>query len=1032
MPRDETPQSRGGPASGIRRHVTVLFSDLCASTFLGHFRDPEILAEVMYQVNAAADRVVRRHGGVVNQVHGDGVVAVFGLPSPHEDDVRRAAEAALDLHEVVRNIIVDSVDAASFAPRLHSGIHSGLVVAGKGDLVLGRYELVGDAVNTAAGLCAGAEPDEVVVSEPTFRSALPFFATEPLDPISVKGRPEPVPALRIVGRSQVATRFEARAQLGLTPFVGRDFELRRLEELLREARRGRLQIAQLVADAGVGKTRVANEFIRRAESTDCAVHRGYCESYGRVAPLQPFLIMLRQYFEITPEMSAEAAAGKLLSRLTRLRLQAHAPAFLRMLSLTSAEGAPAAEGPPPVGTTVETLTAFVVALAGFRPLVLFFDDWQWSDDASRQVLDRLIRAVRDECLLVLVASRSIDPVDPSTESAETLSLEPFSRDESTRTIEALLPEPINLGVAARIHERSGGNVLFIEELCQAPVWSTPDGTNRAAREVPATLHGLIEARVERLPTEEAELVRAAAVIGNVIPTWLLEVITGHRKGDDILDRLAGQNLIYAGESEGTLRFKHGITRDVIYDSVGLRKRRSLHREIAEALEARARSEGVEDLYESLAYHHAGAAQPARLVHFAELAGDKALAASTLDRAREQYAAAMRALDSVDPSPGSRAQWISICKRWALACVYSPSRDQLEILARAAEYARELGDLDGLAHAHHWMGFIHYALGDQQDSIAHFEQALPIARELSNSRLVAQLLSTLGQSLAAACKYPEALARLGEALDRKREQSQSRDSAPPMGSAYALACKAFILGDLGHFEEADATFQSGLDALRGTNEATRGSILALRAVASIWQGRFAHCIEVATEAGATAARVNGPYVFGISRCEAAYARWMLEGDRASLDSLRQSTEWLVAQDMCLYISLCYGWLADAMTTAGESRVAREYADRALLRAKERDRVGEGMACRALARLAAAGEPGLEPPERYLERAIESGRDRGSRREEAVSHLGLAQLHLSRGREREGLELAATARQELLAMDMHWHAAEAERLGRRQQH
>ncbi len=1013
----------GRSAAGIRRHVTILFSDLCASTFLGHISDPEILAEVMDDVKSAAERVVRHHGGVVNQVHGDGVVAVFGLPTPHEDDVRRAIQAGLDLHAAAREVVVDSSLAGSFSVRMHSGVHSGLVMAGVGDLVLGRYELVGDAVNTAAGLCSQAGPDELVVSESSLRGARAFFQSEDLGDLSLKGKPDPIHAHRVRDRTDVANRFEARRMQGLTPFIGRDFELRRLEEFARQARRGKPRVVTLVGDPGVGKTRSANELIRRVEG-EFRVQRGYCESYGGVAPLQPFLGMVRQQFDLAGIGSGEEAASLVEAGLRELGLEKHLSEFLSLLA-PGEVATPVAGGDDAVATALSDL---FLTLARRHPMLVFIDDWQWIDDASRKVVDILTRSLTDEPMLVLISSRVIDPVAPVVAGeTEILEVAPFNRDECTRAIETLVPRPIDLGIAARIHQRSGGNPLFVEELCQSLSEWVDDAPGSGTSEVPVTLHGLIEARAERLPDELAELVGAAAVIGNVIPTWLLEQIGGRRIGHSVLEALANADLIHEAEHPGSLRFKHGITRDVVYNSVRLRQRQALHRRVAEALEERVESDGGEVPFESLAYHYAGAADPERTAFYAERAGDKALGSATLDRARQQYHVAMRAVDQLSQTAENRRRWISICMRWAVACVYSPSRERLEILNRAAGYARELEDLDALAHAHHWLGFMNYSLGEQLDSIAHFDDGLPIAHELGNSRLIAQLHGTLGQSQAAACNYEEALRRLDEALDRKQRQSRSTDGAPPIGSAYALACRSFVLADQGRFDEANEGFSDAIRALRGGNFAMEGSVLALQAVGLIWQGRWDEVMQVAGLAQEKAARVNGPYVFGIARSEVAYARWMLERDARQIEVIRESTEWLVEKGMCLYISLNYGWLADAMTSAGQDDLGKLYGKHALVLAQDKlDRVGEGMACRGLARLAARGVSGLEEPEYYLERAMQGGRSRDSRREEAMTRLRLADLYAGRGQSEVAIELATRARNAFTDMHMDWHEAEARRL------
>ena len=1001
-----------------RRYVTILFSDLCSSVHLADASDPEDVAEVLQQIRQATNQVVSQYDGTLNQFYGDGILSVFGLPEPGEDDARRAIEAALELHALVQTLPLQQYLPPSFLVRLHSGIDSGLVVVEAGNPQEGNYKLIGDPPNTAARLSGEAKPDEIIVSANSLSGAKAFFDTKIIAPLSLRGKSEPIPAYQVLGRRvEVKTRFEASIRQGLTPFVGREHELSDLKQALRDILKGRLRIASVVGDVGIGKTRIIDEFLRKNNSVGYQVHRGYFEGHRSGAPLQPFLQMLPQIFKLDAGMSAEHSAQMIETRLTELGTDvlSYQSEFLQMLSLnTHANDSLVRQKELNISAA---LTALFSALAKRSPIVLFIDDWQWADDASRQVLSSLIQTTADQSILILTASRALDPSDPAM-SQIVLRLTPFGAEDSKRTIAALLEHGFDLGIAQKIHERSGGNALFIEELCHSP----------DALDVPATLHGLIEQRVERLPKAQADLVRTAAVIGNIIPAWLLEEISEYYEQEDVLHSLASNDLIYAGAIEGTLCFKHGITRDVVYNRLGLQQRRALHLRIAETLQQHEALGENKELLETLAYHYTHGGDHLQAIQYSEKAGDKALSTSSLDRARQQYRVALMALERLEPTDEIHQRWISISRRWALACTYSPARDQLDILNKTIEHARAINDTAGVAHAYYWLGWINYALGEQLESIRHYERTLRIAREINNPKLATQTLATLGQSHAAAGHYDQALPYLDEAINIRHQPSSK--TRPPVDSSYAMACKALVLADRGQFNEAHEVMNLARAAIDGAEQAIEGSILSMQSAILLWQGRWSEVLALAKRAQTIAERFSLPYIFTMSRALEGYAGWMLERTPSSLETLRQASDWLEEQDMCLYLSLNHGWLADAMTAAGKDSEAKKYGLLALDRVYKNDRLGEAMACRALAKIATRDQGSeLQSPEYYLDLAMQSAKARQSRHETAVIRLHQADLYVSSNRLNEARDLLEQAQAAFADMQMLWHLDQAKQLERK---
>lgn len=1019
--------------AGRRCHVALLFSDLCEYTALSEISDPEDVASMLQAAKSTAMAVIERHGGTLNQFYGDGFLAVFGLPTPGEDDARHATEAALELHETIRDLRFEFELPPGFRVRLHSGIHSGLVFARDSDPRHGRYELIGDPVNTTARLCSAAGMDEILASEVTLRGVAPFFETESVEPLRLKGKGEPVPVYRVLGRSRITTRFEARAHRGLTPFVGRAGELERLSGVFDRVRgdAGATRLAHVIGDAGVGKTRFLEEF-RRQLPTDALSYVGCCESYGNVPPLLPFLQVLRQVFGLAPDAKKPDVLAAIEARLRPLdaRLPLHLPAFLHALSLESLVVEPKAPADAVQSAISSAICALLFALAAERPLLLVLDDWQWADDASHQVLADFLAALdaTPGRVLVIAGARTLAAADPLSRVGEVIELRPFDATEVAAAVEALLPNVVELAVKDVIQERSGGNPLFLEELCQAwPDDAVGGVETNASRRVPNTLHGLIQARVERLPTRLLEVVRAAAVVGSEFDQWSLEQVMGGTSLASHLEALAENHLIYAGSMPGVYRFNHGLTREVVYDSVKLGERRRLHRSIAAAIEARFGPDGVAAHCEELAYHFAGAAEHERAASYAELAGDKAAATSSLDRARQQYRAALTELDRLPGSVAQRGRWLSVSRKWAAACVFSPSLEITEVLERALDYAEELDDVDASARAHYWLGWLQYALGAQTLARSHTERALELAARIKNTKLTAQLLANLGQIHVSAAECAEALRCLDRALGLKREHaSPRRQPSVPVGFAYAMGCKAIVHGYVGDFDAAGSCVAAAFDAAGNTGHAIDASLCGLSGMVFLWQGRFQDCIEASKRTRATAERVSGPYVFAMSQTLAGYARWMLSHDPSAIEELKHAVDWLENRRIGLFLSLNYAYVAEALSMTGDSAGARHYALRAIERSAHSDRLGEVVAYRALARVSALEDGDTVRAEEYLARGRTTAEARGSRREVALVDLSLAELLASAGRRDTARCLAEDARQSFAAMRMPTYRERAELL------
>jgi class 3 adenylate cyclase/tetratricopeptide (TPR) repeat protein len=1005
---------------GQRRYVTVLFSDVSGSSEHAERLEAEEYADLLGRFRTFARDIIPGHGGSIARLQGDGLLALFGHLESSEEDGRRATQAALDLHDAVAQLRVGSgVNASSL--QLHSGIHAGLVLLLDGDIETGRFDVVGEVPNTAARLCHLAGSGEILVSDESLGPQAHFFRLTELRGLPIRGRADPLNVMRIEGRSVVERRIDAAAVRGVVPFVGRGAILDALFLAREQSLRGEASAVVLCGEAGIGKTRAIDEFLRRTESSGSRVLRGYCENFLGAEPLQPFVHWLRSALGwqagASPENN-EAAVGRALApfggeRAALLAAQAHA-----LLS-----GRRPAATPSPATTHHALITELVELLARQRPLILVLDDWQWADDASKQVLSAL-RARRLPVMLLL-ATRPVEDEEPALADAPVLHMQALDLDETTDTISSWLPDA-NPFVIQEIFRQSGGSPLFIEELCHAAA------AGRELRSAPhspgvAWINALVGSRLAHLPPSLAEGLRVASILGTRFETWLLERVLGSGEAAGLLEAMQRLDFLVPDTQPGMLRFKHVLTRDAVYATVPLQDRRALHLRVAALLHASLEGHDAFEWLEALSYHFDAACSSREAAQFAEAAGDKALAAMALDRGRAQYITALRGLDALpDLSREAKLRWCRIAQKLGQTCVFDALDvdECLTLFKRAATLAREVGDENVIARAEYWLAYVSYGKGQPRRAVLHCEAALQHAAASDDSRLLVQIQATLGQALASAGRYDEALPLLRQAVESKRQHSRP-GSGMAVGSAYTVARMGYTLGDLGRFDEAHECFAESLRLLGEPLHAVKASVLELICAVHLWQGRWSEAQTEGLRGAEMALRCRSRFNNVMGHALAACAGWAAHGDPASLQTLRESTHWIERRGGAISTSLNYGWLVEATVALGLEQEARRHAARLLMRARAHDRQGEAQGHRAMARLASA-QGDRARAQRCLAAADRAAQLRGSPRELAVNTLARAECAVAFGQATDARSLAESAGEAFEAMKMSTHLERARSL------
>lgn len=1003
------PPDSSGHIPAERRRLTILFTDLVGSTTLGREMETEEFSALLQELREICRAAALRRGGVIARMQGDGATIVFGQPEPGEDDGRRAVDAALEIHAKVGALRPEGMPPRLAPLRMHSGIHAGTVLIAQGDIEKGVFDLVGDVPNVAARLSQRAGPGQVLASVDALGPNAHFFKLGA--PVDLSAAGLDLPFHVVLGHSAAGSRFESTASRGLTPFIGRAGVVDRLRRFLLDGKPGP-RVAAIVGGAGLGKTRLVEEVLGGGDPHGALVLRGGCDNYLAAEVLQPFLQMARGFIGLRDGQSVEEASALSREALEPWRAELGPRVdSVRGLVVASPDIRPAEAAT----RAVDDLAAFLVALARSRPATLVVDDWQWADDATRKLMSALMQS--DAPLRIILTSRTRDEGADVVPGAEHIELQPFDGAETARAVRRWLPQADPF-LIARIHDYAGGVPLYIEELCHLA------STNQLSQALGSRgrsgwIGALVTSRLQRLPEHQADVVRAAAVVGNVAPFRSLIAACGHAPDPDTLKALAAADFLFADAASGGLRFKHGVTRDSVYESIGLKQRRLLHRRIVEAHAPGGAGLDHDDTLEALAYHSFGAGDWSNAAKFAEQAGDKANSAFALDRARAHYKAALDAMDNLHERDGALdLHWCAVVNKLGMASIFDPLslRNDVSLFERAAELARRIGDLDAEARATYWLGYMCYGFGRFREGVVHAQRAAELARRTGDARLIAQVDATLGQVLAAAGRYDEALVLIDGAIVTKKSAARPGGGVA-IGSAYALSCEASILADRGDFAGADARFAEATALLGGSTHPVAISMRNWRAVSLVWRGAWEEAEALAIENARMAENMRGLLILATSRAASGFARWRLAGDPEALQQLRDAIRWMEGRDFKFFVSVQYSWLVEACADIGDVDDARRYAKHVLMRARQGERLGEAAAARALAQI--ASHAGREADAaRWMSRAAYSARLRGSRREAALNDALQAAIAHDRA-------AADRAQADLRALGMNWHAGRVTR-------
>ena len=841
---------------GERKQVTVLFCDMFGFTSLVESLGPEEGYGVMDKVYEILIHKVHDYGGTVNEMTGDGIMALFGAPIALEDAPQRAIRSSLAIHREIARFGEEFALKSKTIPtiKMRIGINTGPVVVGTlGNDLRVEFKAVGDTVNLASRMEGLAEPGTTYVTEETFKLVEGLFRFEALGEKYVKGKKAPTKVYRTIAASTRRTRFDVSAERGLSQFIGRERELELLIDGYERVKGGRGQAFSIISEAGIGKSRLLYEFRKSVASEDMMFLEGHCLSYSKGVAYHPIIDILKASMDIREDDADAEIREKVKRGLKILGMDEDSsmPFVLELLSLKDSGIDKIPISPDAKKERImEVIRLFTLKGSEIRPLITAYEDLHWADKSSEEVLKFILESIPAARVLMIFTYR---PEFVHTWGGKSyhnqVNLNRLSNRETLSMVKNLLgAKDISDDLEELILEKSEGVPLFIEEFIRS-LWdlniieekNQRYGLSKDLKEVtiPSTIQGVIMARVDSLPERAKDVLQTGSVIEREFSYELIKSVTGIPEKELLsnLSILKESELLYERGiyPDSNYIFKHALTRDVVYESILKSNKKRMHGKIANAVET-LYADRIEEQYELLAHHYGLSENWEKAVHFGRLAAEKAHRLSQFQHASTLYSKAQDWLCKLPESRTVQEMLVDI----QLDCCWSNIGlgrfDKAgEIGLQAEDIARFLGDPArlgitylGLGTAYVYSGnFIkteHYSLKaieylEKTDE----ERALAIANQVLGACYIGQGLWKKSEPrfFAAVSTY--------ETLGQKTEYVMGWNALP-----YTIVCGqlGYNLGVLGRVGEAKNYFNKGY-----ASELEKVCNLTTKMAYCSWQGLF---------------------------------------------------------------------------------------------------------------------------------------------------------------------------------------------------
>jgi class 3 adenylate cyclase/tetratricopeptide (TPR) repeat protein len=779
---------------------------------------------------------VHRYDGYIVQSTGDGIFALFGAPTAHEDHPQRALYAALRMQEEMRRYAARLREAGNRPIEARVGVNTGEVVVRSLATREGHaeYAPIGHSTSLAARMQALAPTGSIAAADATRRLCEGYFTFKALGPTRVKGVTGTVNVYELTGLGPLRTHFQVSVRRGLTKFVGRYHELEQMKRALVLAKAGHGGVVAAAGDPGVGKSRLFYEF-KAVVGFECKVLEAYSVSYGKASSYLPVIELLKDYFEIAPVDDERKRREKVNGKIITLdrSLEDTLSYLFTLLGLIAGDD-PLAQMDPQIKRqrTHEAIKRILLRESLNQPLIIIFEDLHWIDSEIRELLNLLVDSLADARVLLLVNYRPEYRHEWGNHTYHTqLQLDPLGGESAYEMLSSLLDDTVELRPLRRlIAEKTEGNPFFIEEMVQSLFEEGAlqrNGTVRLTRQltqvrVPATVQAVLASRIDRLPAEEKDLLHTLAVLGREFPLDVMQQMAPAPAEhlERLLSRLQVSEFIYEQPALPKVEyiFKHALTQEVAYNSLLAERRKLLHERAGEAIEALF-ARRLEDHLVALAHHYERSANGRKAVEYLGRAGNKMALQGAHSEAVSYLSRAVELLEQL-PDATDRARQeldLQIALGRSLIVIRgrsAPEREQ--VLLRAQELCEWLGENTKLPEVLLALALFRLYHGESRQALEMGQRALALAEQAKAQSMIAAAHCLLGALRFGKGEFESARGHL-ERADEFFGTGPYRDFDEALYARMALSYHSTALLILGYPETGLGKVEKLLTAARRSSD-----------------------------------------------------------------------------------------------------------------------------------------------------------------------------------------------------------------------